>query len=72
MDRPTTPSVGQSVAIIYSAATGDEMVGAVQQVNERTGLAMVLWPNNPIEDWVENASLTWSASNRRWEMTPEG
>ena len=71
-DTPSTPAVDQSVALLYSTAAGDEMVGTIRQVNERQGISMVLWPDNPIEDWVEHSSLTWNGKSNRWEMQPEG
>ena len=72
MADKSTPSEGQSVAILYSDKAGDEMVGTIRTVNDKQGLSMVLWPDNPIEDWIENASLAWNGAKNRWETNPEG
>lgn len=72
VDAPANPAAEQKVALIYSKEQGDEMVGTIKKVDERQNLSMVLWPDNPIEDWVENASLKWNAAGNRWEIQPEG
>lgn len=64
---PEAPKMEQEVAIVYP--DGD-MLGRIARTEN--GLAVIMWNDNPIEDWVEVGNLTWNPTSNRWEMDPEG
>lgn len=69
VDKPSYPQVGNKVIIINSDGS-DGTKGKIKSRNNKD-LAMVLWENNPIEDWVLESSLQWNGSKGRWELLSE-